>query len=144
MREDQDIGLQDDPEAFIDLYERTAEACGLPQTYWPVHLIPLLSGEEQMPVQNILVYDDLKRAILQQVSLNPEQHRQLFGLLELGENGQPLVMAQQVRDTCCRLLLVGGGGIWNSSGTVDCAAAEEDCTVGPVPLPGPSSLDLGP
>ncbi len=39
-------------------------------------LVPLLSGEAQMaahqlPVQNLLVYDDLKRAILQRVGLNP-------------------------------------------------------------------------
>lgn len=38
---------QDDPEAFIDLFDRTAEACGCPQTNWPVRLIPLLSGEAQ-------------------------------------------------------------------------------------------------
>ncbi len=62
------MGPQDDPEAFIDLFEKTAEACGWPQTNWPVRLIPLLSGEAQMaaqqlPVQNLLVYDNLKRAI---------------------------------------------------------------------------------
>ncbi len=36
------MGPQDDPEAFIDLFERTAEACGWPQVNWPVSLIPLL------------------------------------------------------------------------------------------------------
>ncbi len=59
------MGPQDDPEAFIDLFEKTAEACGWPQTNWPVRLIPLLSGEaqiaaQQLPVQNLLVYNDLK------------------------------------------------------------------------------------
>ncbi len=77
------MGPQDDPETFIDLFEKTAEACGWPQMNWPVCLIPLLSGEAQMaaqqlPVQNLLVYDDLKRAILQQVGRNSEQHRQRF------------------------------------------------------------------
>ncbi len=57
------MGPQDDPEAFIDLFERTAEACRWPQVNWPERLIPLLSGEAQMaaqqlPVQNLLVYDD--------------------------------------------------------------------------------------
>ncbi len=59
----QKMGPQDDPEAFIDLFEKTAEACGWAQTDWPVRLIPLLTGEaqlaaQQLPVQNLLVYDD--------------------------------------------------------------------------------------
>ncbi len=108
----QKMGSQDDPEAFLDLFEKTAEACGWPQMNWPVRLIPLLSGEaqlaaQQLPVQNLLVYDDLKRAILQRVGRNPEQHRQRFRSLELGENGRPFVMAHQLRDACRRWLLAG-------------------------------------
>ncbi len=108
----QKMGPQDDPEAFLDLFEKTAEACGWPQVNWPVRLIPLLSGEaqlaaQQLPVQNLLVYDDLKRAILQRVGRNPEQHRQRFRSLELGENGRPFVMAHQLRDACRRWLLAG-------------------------------------
>ncbi len=103
----QKMGPQDDPEAFLDLFEKTAEACGWPQMNWPVRLISLLSGEvqlaaKQLPVQNLLVYDDLKRAILQRVGRNPEQHRQRFRSLELGENGRPFVMAHQLRDACRR------------------------------------------
>ncbi len=83
---------------------------------WPVRLIPLLTGEaqlaaQQLPVQNLLVYDDLKRAILQRVGRNPEQHRQRFRLLELGENVWPFVMAHQLQDTCRRWLLAGEGGV---------------------------------
>ncbi len=112
----QKMGPQDDPEAFLDLFERTAEACGWPQTDWPVRLIPLLTGEaqlaaQQLPVQNLLVYDDLKRAILQRVGRSPEQHRQRFCSLELGENGRPFVMAHQLRDACRRWLLAGEGGV---------------------------------
>ncbi len=108
----QKMGPQDDPEAFLDLFEKTAEACGWPQMSWPVRLVPLLSGEaqlaaQQLPVQNLLVYDDLKRAILQRVGRNPEQHRQRLRSLELGENGRPFVMAHQLRDACRRWLLAG-------------------------------------
>ncbi len=108
----QKMGPQDDPEAFLDLFEKTAEACRWPQMSWPVRLVPLLSGEaqlaaQQLPVQNLLVYDDLKRAILQRVGRNPEQHRQRFRSLELGENGRPFVMAHQLRDACRRWLLAG-------------------------------------
>ncbi len=112
----QKMGPQDDPEAFLDLFEKTAVACGWPQTAWPVRLIPLLTGEaqlaaQQLPVQNLLVYDDLKRAILQRVGRSPEQHRQRFRSLELGENGRPFVMAHQLRDACRRWLLAGEGGV---------------------------------
>ncbi len=112
----QKMGPQDDPEAFLDLFEKTAAACGWPQTDWPVRLIPLLTGEaqlaaQQLPVQNLLVYEDLKRAILQRVGRSPEQHRQRFRSLELGENGRPFVMAHQLRDACRRWLLAGEGGV---------------------------------
>ncbi len=112
----QKMGPQDDPEAFLDLFETTAAACGWPQTDWPVRLIPLLTGEaqlaaQQLPVQNLLVYDDLKRAILQRVGRSPEQHRQRFRSMELGENGRPFVMAHQLRDACRRWLLAGEGGV---------------------------------
>ncbi len=109
----QKMGPQDDPEAFLDLFENTAAACGWPQTDWPVRLIPLLTGEaqlaaQQLPVQNLLVYDDLKRAILQRVGRSPEPR---FRSLELGENGRPFVMAHQLRDACRRWLLAGEGGV---------------------------------
>ncbi len=96
--------------------KRPQAACGWPQTDWPVRLIPLLTGEaqlaaQQLPVQNLLVYDDLKRAILQRVGRSPEQHRQRFRSLELGENGRPFVMARQLRDACRRWLLAGEGGV---------------------------------
>lgn len=74
--------------------------------------IPLLSGEaqvaaQQLPVQNLLVYDDLKRAILQWVGLSQEQNRQWFRSLDLGESGRPFVIAQQLRDACRTWLLPG-------------------------------------
>ena len=77
------MGPQDDPEVFLELFEKAAEACGWPRDQWPVRLIPLLSGEsqvaaQQLPVANLLVFDDLKRAIIQRVGRSPEQHRQRF------------------------------------------------------------------
>ncbi len=104
------MGPHDDPEAFVDLFEKTAEACGWARSQWPVRLIPLLTGEaqvaaQQLPVANLLAYDDLKRAILQRVGRNPEQHRQRFRSVELGDCGRPFVMAQQLRDACRKWLL---------------------------------------
>ncbi|XP_077094868.1 uncharacterized protein LOC143746729 [Siphateles boraxobius] len=110
------MGPQDDPEAFLDLFERSAEAGGWPREQWPVRLIPLLTGEaqaaaQQLPVQNLLVFDDLKRAILQRVGRSPEQHRQRFRSLDLGESGRPFVLAQQLRDSCRKWLLAEGSDV---------------------------------
>ncbi len=104
------MGPHDDPEAFVDLFEKTAEACGWARRQWPVRRIPLLTGEaqvvaQQLPVANLLAYEDLKRAILQRVGRNPEQHRQRFRSVELGDCGRPFVMAQQLRDACRKWLL---------------------------------------
>ncbi|XP_067305555.1 uncharacterized protein [Pseudorasbora parva] len=110
------MGPQDDPEAFIELFQKSAEACGWPRAQWPVRLIPLLSGEaqaaaQQLPVANLLDYDDLKRAIIQRVGRTPEQHRQHFRSLEWSETGRPFAMAQQLRDSCHKWLLAGGGDV---------------------------------
>ncbi|XP_067282486.1 uncharacterized protein [Pseudorasbora parva] len=112
----QKMGPEDDPEAFVDLFQKAAEACGWPRAQWPVRLIPLLSGEAQaaaqhLPVANLLDYDDLKRAILQRVGRTPEQHRQRFRSLEWGESGRPFALAQQLRDECRRWLLAGGSDV---------------------------------
>ncbi len=104
------MGPHDDPEAFVDLFEKTAEACGWVRAHWSARLIPLLTGEvqvaaQQLPVANLLAYDDLKRAILQRVGRSPEQHHQRFRSVELGDNGRPFVLAQQLRDACRKWLM---------------------------------------
>ncbi len=125
------IGPHDDPKTFLDLLEKSAEACGWPRDHWTVRLISLLSGEvqvaaQQLPIQNLLVYTDLKRTILKRVSLSPEQHRQLFRSLDLGDSGRPFMLAQQLRDACRKWVLPGEvmssrsstEWCWNSSSAV--------------------------
>ncbi|XDV12771.1 hypothetical protein PO909_001357 [Leuciscus waleckii] len=60
------MGAQDEPEVFLDLFEKTAEAGGWPRDQWLVRLIPLLSGAaqvaaQQLPVRNLLACEDLQR-----------------------------------------------------------------------------------
>ncbi|XP_048042076.1 uncharacterized protein LOC125265726 [Megalobrama amblycephala] len=110
------MGPLDDPEVFLELFERSAEACSWPRDQWSMRLVPLLSGEaqvaaQQLPVQNLLVYDDLRRAIIQRVGRTPEQHRQRFRSLDLGESGRPFMMAQQLRDSCRKWLLAEGSDV---------------------------------
>ncbi len=38
------MGPHDDPEAFVDPFEKTAEACGWARTQWPVRLFPPADG----------------------------------------------------------------------------------------------------
>ncbi len=37
----------------MDLFEKTAEACGWARSQWPVRLIPLLTGEVQVAAQQL-------------------------------------------------------------------------------------------
>ncbi|CAM4681797.1 unnamed protein product [Leuciscus chuanchicus] len=110
------VDREDDPEAFLDLFEKSAEDREWPTEDWPMRLIPLLSGESQvaahqLPVQNLVVYQDLKRAILQRVGRTPQQHRQRFRTLTLEESGRPFVMAQQLRDSCRKWLMAASSDV---------------------------------
>ncbi|KAL0180371.1 hypothetical protein M9458_025813, partial [Cirrhinus mrigala] len=64
------MGPQGDPETFIDLFEKSAKEAQV--------------AAQQLPMQNLLVFADLKRAILQRVGLSPEEHRQR---MDLGKSG---------------------------------------------------------
>ncbi len=142
----QKMGPQDDPEAFLDLFEKTAAACGWPQTDWPVRLIPLLTGEaqlaaQQLSVQNLLVYDDLKRAILQRVGRSPEQHRPALPFS--GAWGErPALRDGSPAPGHLPQMAVGRGRRRRpnhrpgGAGAIYCAAPHEDRAVGPVPPSG--------
>ncbi|XP_051970081.1 neurotrophin receptor-interacting factor homolog [Xyrauchen texanus] len=108
----QKMGPADDPEAFLDLFERTAEIWGWPRNQWAARLVPLLSGEaqlaaKQLPATSLLAYTDLRRAILQRVGRSPEESRQLFRALKLDKSDCPFAFAQRLRDACRRWLLAG-------------------------------------
>ncbi|XP_051509646.1 uncharacterized protein LOC127415117 [Myxocyprinus asiaticus] len=108
----QKMRVADDPEAFLDLFERTAEIWGWPLGQWAARLIPLLSGEaqlaaQQLPASSLLAYGDLKKAILQRVGRIPEESRQLFRSLKLESSDRPFAFAQRLRDACRRWLLAG-------------------------------------
>ncbi len=82
-------------------------------------------------VANLLAYEDLKRAILQRVGRNLEQHRQRFRSVELGDCGRPFVMAQQLRDACRKWLMAEPSG----AGAVRRPTTPANGRVGPVPPP---------
>ncbi|XP_060757179.1 SCAN domain-containing protein 3-like [Neoarius graeffei] len=103
------MGPQDDPEAFITLFEQVAEASGWPMEQRAARLLPLLTGEAQLaalqlPADRRLAYADLRRAVLQRVGRTPEQQRQRFRALRLEEVGRPFAFGQQLRDACWQWL----------------------------------------
>ncbi|XP_060774613.1 uncharacterized protein LOC132884734 [Neoarius graeffei] len=103
------MGPQDDPEAFITLFEQVAEASGWPMEQRAARLLPLLTGEAQLaalqlPADRRLAYADLRRAVLQRVGRTREQQRQRFRALRLEEVGRPFVFGQQLRDACWQWL----------------------------------------
>ncbi|XP_051560271.1 zinc finger and SCAN domain-containing protein 21-like [Myxocyprinus asiaticus] len=105
-------GGEDDPEAFLDLFERTGEIWSWPRDQWVARLLPLLSGEAQLAAQqlqavNLLAYEDLKKSILQRVGRSPEQYRQLFRSMKLEKTGCPFAYTQRLRDACQKWLLAG-------------------------------------
>ncbi|XP_060773413.1 zinc finger protein 397-like isoform X1 [Neoarius graeffei] len=103
------MGPQDDPEAFITLFEQVTETLGWPMEQRAARLLPLLTGEAQLaalqlPADRRLAYADLCRAVLQHVGRTPEQQQQCFRALRLEEVGQPFAFGQQLRDACWRWL----------------------------------------
>ncbi|KAI7804923.1 putative SCAN domain-containing protein SCAND2P [Triplophysa rosa] len=145
----QKMGPQDDPEAFLGLFERVAVARGWLDDQWALHLIPLLSGEaqvaaQQLPPENLLVYAELKKAILQRVGRSPEEYRQRFRSLGLAETGRPYLLAQQLRDSCRKWLMAGDSDV---AGIVDKVVLEQFTTCLPqrtaawVQCHRPTSLD---
>ncbi|XP_051539310.1 uncharacterized protein LOC127432366 [Myxocyprinus asiaticus] len=118
---------EDDAEAFLNLFERTAEIAGWPRDQWAARFLPLLSGEsqlaaQQLPATNLLAYDDLKKSILQRVGRSPEQYRQLFWTLKLGKTDRPFAFSQRLQDVCRKWLLAGNCDI---TGVVDQVVLEQ-------------------
>ncbi|XP_069370615.1 uncharacterized protein [Paralichthys olivaceus] len=103
---------EDDTEAYLDLFEGTAEACGWPEEERAVRLLPLLTGAAQLaahslPASSRQDYQRLRKAILDRLGCTPEGHRRRFRDLTFGEAGRPFAYAQQLLDAAGRWLQPG-------------------------------------
>ena len=68
--------VEDDPEAYLDIFEGSAEACGWPEKEKAVRLPPLLSDVAQMAAHSLPAashhsFAHLKRAILDWLGSTP-------------------------------------------------------------------------
>ncbi len=107
------MGPHDDPEAFVDPFEKTAEACGWARTQWPVRLFPPADGGGAggSPTAACREPPGLRRPKAGHPATRRPKPRaatinhQRFRSVELGDCGRPFVMAQQLRDACRKWLM---------------------------------------
>ncbi|KAK5852368.1 hypothetical protein PBY51_023840 [Eleginops maclovinus] len=108
----QKMSADDDPEAYLDIFEGTAAACGWPEEEWAVWLLPLLAGEAQLaahglPASDRHEYKQLRRAILDRLGSTPEGHCRRFRALPFEDAGRPFSYAKQLLDAARRWLQPG-------------------------------------
>ncbi|KAK5863018.1 hypothetical protein PBY51_000081 [Eleginops maclovinus] len=108
----QKMSADDDPEAYLDIFEGTAAVCGWPEEEWAVRLLPLLAGGAQLaahslPASDRHEYKQLRRAILDRLGSTPEGHRRRFRALPFEDAGRPFSYAKQLLDAARRWLQPG-------------------------------------
>uniref|UniRef100_A0A669EMK6 CCHC-type domain-containing protein n=1 Tax=Oreochromis niloticus TaxID=8128 RepID=A0A669EMK6_ORENI len=106
------MGDGDDPQIFLETFRATAEACQWPQVEWPLHLLPLLSGEAQtaalsLPPTSWSSFEDVSQAVLDRMGLTPEDHRRRFRACRLTGKDRPFAWARKLHDPAVRWLQPG-------------------------------------
>lgn len=124
------MGLHDNAEAFVKIFEHAADMCGWPESEPAISLLLPHSNESQLIAQqNIQEYPDLKQVILRQVDCCQEQHRQMLLAFFWDICRMWLLAKQHSTDV-----------IWRyqpcSAGTVHHYTSSGDDGVGTVPLSG--------
>ncbi|KYO46043.1 hypothetical protein Y1Q_0021625 [Alligator mississippiensis] len=94
---------EDDPEAYIEAFERHALMTSLPQEHWASQLGALVVGVAQaayraIPREEARDYEWVKQAILYQLELSPDYYRHLFRAKKRPDERRPRVLLQLLRD----------------------------------------------
>ena len=100
---------EDDAQAFLEAFEVAAEACHWPGEEWVVRLLPLLSGEAQQAAYSLPpsargVYNNVRKAVLDQTGYSPEEQRRRFRNLSMADEEYPFAYAQRLTDLARRWL----------------------------------------
>uniref|UniRef100_A0A7M4FVI7 SCAN box domain-containing protein n=1 Tax=Crocodylus porosus TaxID=8502 RepID=A0A7M4FVI7_CROPO len=100
---------EDDPEAFLEIFERAALAAGLEKAKWAGQLGTLLIGQAQAAYRAIsrtdaMDYDKVKGEILLRLDITPERRRQAFREREASEVRSPRILWQTLADLLARWL----------------------------------------
>lgn len=103
------LTAEDDVEAFLETFERTAEADQWPRDQWAYLVGPYLTGPTQVAVK-ALTKDDatnykvVKAAVLDRYEINPETARQKFRSVTWGPSMRPQELVATLRDAALRWL----------------------------------------
>ncbi|XP_039599098.1 nuclear GTPase SLIP-GC-like isoform X2 [Polypterus senegalus] len=94
---------QDDPEAFLKIFERVAQHSFWPKETWPLKLAPLLCGEAQLVYADLddisaQSYAKVKEAILHHFRSNSDSYRQQFHSLKLLPGESLRAVAQKLNN----------------------------------------------
>ncbi|XP_039596466.1 nuclear GTPase SLIP-GC-like [Polypterus senegalus] len=95
--------LQDDPEAFLKIFERVARHYCWPEETWSLKLAPLLCGEAQLVYANLddisaESYTKVKEAILHCFRTASDLYKQQFYSLKFQPDESPRSFAQKLKD----------------------------------------------
>ncbi|KYO35879.1 hypothetical protein Y1Q_0017355 [Alligator mississippiensis] len=93
----------DDPEAYIEAFERHAIMMGLDKGYWASQLGALVVGKAQAAYRALSHdeawdYEGVKAAILYQLEINPEHYRRLFRAKKGAEERRPWLLLLLLRE----------------------------------------------
>ncbi|KYO45462.1 hypothetical protein Y1Q_0015123 [Alligator mississippiensis] len=93
----------DDPEDYIEAFERHALMTGIPQDYWASQLGALVVGEAQAAYRAFLRdearnYERVKQAILYRLEISPDHYRCLFRARKGPDKRRPRVLLQLLWD----------------------------------------------
>ncbi|KYO42818.1 hypothetical protein Y1Q_0016198 [Alligator mississippiensis] len=102
----------DDPEAYIEAFERTAIQTGLDQSQWGHQLGVLVIDQAQaayraLSREEAQDYEAVKVAILYRLEISPESHRQAFLAQKSKEARRPQGLLQSLRDSLQKWLPAG-------------------------------------
>uniref|UniRef100_A0ABM5GNU4 CCHC-type domain-containing protein n=1 Tax=Pogona vitticeps TaxID=103695 RepID=A0ABM5GNU4_9SAUR len=101
------MGPQDDPAAFLNIFERVAVSAQWPKDQWALIVTPYLTGLPQEIVDTLDPedagdYEKVKTAILNTLNLNEEAYRRRFRELRLKPGIHPRTVAQKMRVNATR------------------------------------------
>ncbi|KYO27759.1 hypothetical protein Y1Q_0005304 [Alligator mississippiensis] len=103
---------EDDPEAYIEAFERTVIQTGLDRGQWGHHLEALVIDQAQAAYRALSRdeardYEAVKAAILYRLEISPESHRQGFRARKSKEARRPRGLLQALRDSLNKWLPAG-------------------------------------
>lgn len=103
------MGPSDDVEAFLEAFERAAEAAGWPKEQWAYMVGLYLSGEAMTALKalekaDVADYDKVKQAVLDRYEITPEWYRLRLRSPTPPEGTRPRAVIARLKNAATRWL----------------------------------------